>query len=131
MSEQRSPEGMRRETEMYSIKKLADEALALSPKFDRLPLAIYRALDNHSIQGSERTRLFGEIQKEFKMRKHSKAKARGARPNLRPGIEQDASSKMLPPLPPGITAEMMRDAIAHELSQPPSAWDLNHPENSP
>lgn len=112
---------------MDSTKKLADEALALAPKFERLPQAIYQALDNHNIKGDERARLFGEILSEFKRRKDARATAKKAAEQ----IQTKAAAKPKPntsSLPPGVTAEMLRDAIAHELSQPADTYDTEAEE---
>lgn len=103
---------------MQSIKKLADEALSLSNKFEHLPQAIYQTLDNHKIQGDDRTRFFREIMSEFKRRKEAKATTKRA-------AEQARSISPKPSLPKGVTTEMMFEARAHELRQPKESYDAD------
>lgn len=128
--ERGNPEGARREAEMQTLKKLTDEALLLKPKFDRLPLAVYRALDNHGYKDAERSRMYRAIMEEMTRRSQAKAKT------VREVKQMELASTKTPTTKPEpsssiVTAQMLRDARAHELRQPRSAYDPDHPENSP
>lgn len=122
---------------MQSIKKLVDESLVLAPKYERLPLAVYRVLDNHGYKGPDRTRMYTAIMAE--MTKRSQAKAKSIREAKQAELTMASASvnKSEPTTKtdstPGfkVTAAVLRDARAHELRQPRSAWDPDHPENSP
>ena len=115
---------------MQTLKKLTDEALLLKPKFDRLPLAVFRALDNHGYKDAERSRMYRAIMNEMTRRSQAKAKT------VRQGKQLELVSTQTPDTKPEVpsskvTAEMLHDARAHELRQPPSTYDPDHPENSP
>lgn len=128
--ERRSPEAMR-EVEMQSLKKLVDESLALAPKFERLPLAVYRVLDNHGYKGPDRTRMYTAIMAEMTKRSQAKAKS------IREARQIELATPSKPTTGPNqvsdfkVTAAVLRDARAHELRQPRSTYDPDHPENSP
>ncbi|MCX6714366.1 MAG: hypothetical protein NTX72_00965 [Candidatus Uhrbacteria bacterium] len=132
--ERRPPEAMR-EAEMQSLKKLVDESLVLAPKYERLPLAVYRALDNHGYKDADRVRMYKAIMAEMTKRSQAKAKtireakqaelAAHAAPT---NTSEPATSDVSPSFK--VTAAVLRDARAHELRQPRSAWDPDHPENS-
>lgn len=133
--ERRPPETMR-EAEMQSLKKLVDESLGLAPKFDRLPLAVYRVLDNHGYKDADRTRMYRAIMAEMTKRSQTKAKsireAKQAELAAQVAPMNTSESKTTSDASPDfkVTATVLRDARAHELRQPRSAWDPDHPENS-
>ncbi len=106
---------------MQYLRTLTNEACQLASRFERFPLAVFQVLDNHHIQDSERTRLFGVIMKEVAKRKKSKKipSIGTEEKELDEEVARDKNERML------------RDAYAHQMRQPPSTWDPNHPENSP
>lgn len=116
---------------MQTLKKLTDEALLLKPKFERLSFAIFRTLDNHGYKNTDRTQMHKVIMQEI-TRRRAQSKAQTVREvkqmdptsTKTPTTQQEAPSSK-------VTSQMLRDARAHELRQPPSAYDPDHPENSP
>lgn len=115
---------------MQTLKKLTDEALLLKPKFERLPLAVFRALDNHGYKDAERSRMYRAIMEEMTRRSQAKAKTVREVKQMElastktPTTKTEATSSK-------VTPQMLRDARAHELRQPRSTYDPDHPENSP
>lgn len=134
--ERRPPEAMR-EAEMQSLKKLVDESLVLAPKYERLPLAVYRVLDNHGYRGADRTRMYTTIMAEMTKRSQAKAKIKREAKQMELAAQSAPTNKSEPTtkldVSPSfkVTATVLRDARAHELRQPRSTWDPDHPENSP
>lgn len=108
----------REQKEVQPMSTMAREALKLASQFEKLPDAVFQVLTNHHIQDmNERTRLFGAIMREINKNKPKKTAA----------LKRDQH-----PAPEFVvTSDILRDARTHELQQPRSTWDPNHPENSP
>lgn len=143
MSERKPPEVERKERELSLIKQMADEGLKLITKTNGLPRSVYQVLDKHGFNGSDRERLFRAILDEYARRRKAKADAKKLR-ELASGTTEKSTKKKLTSsssdddeeeiwkeLDRELKAQHERDAYAHQMKQPASAWDPNHPENSP
>lgn len=125
--ENRPPQSIQRSEQMRILQSLVNESLQLRDRFDQLSHAVYRVLDNHHIRNvADRKKLFGEIMTELRKRKKT-SEGSQKRQDTKDLSENPTSFEM-------DTQQMMFDAIARQKNEhivPPSAWDPNHPENSP
>lgn len=113
-----SPPLDRERAEDRTLRLLADEAQQLAPRFERLENAAYQALNNHRIQGAERTKLFGKIMAELRRREAIRKRADEQR--------RDA----MQPGPLRIQPNVYKDAFAHEKNQPPDTYDIDAEEDA-
>lgn len=118
--------------EVSMIATLASEAsrLVREKKASTLPAAISQVLDAHRIT-RDRSTVFSQIASELGARgARKKALGKKSGPTIR-SIQEEMFQDDERTLSEYRQQEILRDARAHELRQPPSAWDPNHPENSP
>ena len=107
------------------IQQLATEAAGLVRKkqFATLPNAVECVLNRYDIQ-QDRGALFRQVLSELGKRG---ARTKGVRAEQ----EKIATTERETAIAQASKEQMLRDARAHELRQPRSAWDPNDPENAP
>lgn len=117
------PELARESAAERSLRLMADEALALAPKFTHLKDAVWQVVRNNRVNEAERIKIHGEIMREIR-RRNGTAKTKKTR-----------SSKAEPPssgpTPSEIVADagrrvsetqLRKDAYHHEKRQPRDAY---------
>jgi len=106
------------------IKSIADKAVKLvrEKKFSRLVEAVSSVLDSYQI--SDRQAVLHQVMSELGRR--------GARMRKKYADERKRNEEeMMREYEEFLREETLREAFAHQMRQPPSTWDLDHPENSP
>jgi len=106
------------------IAQIANQATKLiqDKRFDRLPDAVGSILDRQSL--SDRPSVFRSVMSELGRR--------GARMRKKYADERKKNEEeQMREYEEFLREETIRDAYAHQMRQPPSTWDLDHPENSP
>lgn len=114
------------------IATLASEAsrLVREKKASTLPAAIAQVLDAHRIT-RDRSVIFSQIASELGARgARKKALGKKTGSTIR-SIQEEMFQDNERALFEYQQREILRDARAHELRQPRSAYDPDHPENSP
>lgn len=113
------------------IQQLATEAanLVREKKFISLVSAVGHLLDKRRIT-QNRSEIFRQIMSELG-RRGARVKGSHAQSDTLAHAQQELLSEQDEISGRIEDMQMLRDARAHELRQPRSAWDPNHPENSP
>jgi hypothetical protein len=118
--------------EVSMIAEFASEAsrLVREKKASTLPAAIAQVLDKHRITHN-RSAVFSQIASELGARgARKKALGKKSGPTIR-SIQEEMLQNDECADTDFRRQEMFRDARAHELRQPASTWDPDHPENAP